>query len=327
MDYCGLCRRSLNGAFSCPGCGTLYKGTSAADRTDHTADSDAGRSSATDPASDSVAEAKATASAPQVSERPAMASPRRGLRHGSPLLWTGAAGLVALCAVVGVLDAQVLGPVGARAAGAQYPGSGDQPDLAASSTDSASVPTPSRTPETATPRSSGSATSPADSASGSARPGASSRADGTPVAVGSTSPQQRSSRPAVPPGPSASFYPDTVTSSAGACLSVGEDTPHGGTSLVLAPCDGSAGQVWHWTAGGGLRSGSGDRCLDVVSGDTAAGTDVQLFTCNGTAAQVWEYSPSRQLFNPHSGRCVDSASLALWDCADKAAQQWNVHID
>ncbi|MGW3633869.1 ricin-type beta-trefoil lectin domain protein [Streptomyces sp. NPDC005122] len=318
-----MCRRSLNGAFSCPGCGTLYKEPSAASRTDHTAPSGAAHSAAADLVSDALSDAKATDSAPAVRERPATAAPRRRLRRGSPLLWIGAAGLVALCTMVGVLTTQALAPVDARGAGAQYPDFGHQPDLA----NSASAPRPTPTRATATPHDSGSATSPADSTSGSARPGLSPHAGGTPAAGGSTSPQQISSRPTVPPSPSASLYPDTVISSAGTCLSVGEDTPHGGTSLMLTPCDGSAGQVWHWTAGGGLRSGSGDWCLDVVSGDTAAGTAVQLFTCNGTAAQVWEYNPDRQLFNPHSGRCVDSARLALWGCADKAAQQWNVHID
>ncbi|MEU3519908.1 ricin-type beta-trefoil lectin domain protein [Streptomyces sp. NPDC006654] len=110
----------------------------------------------------------------------------------------------------------------------------------------------------------------------------------------------------------------------GLCLTPGERTAHGGTSLVLAACSDSSTQRWKRLPDGSLENGAGGQCLDVVDGSLEAGAVVQLFSCNGTAAQQWVPNGEQEIINSASGKCLDSRSMTVMGCTGGASQRWSM---
>jgi hypothetical protein len=126
------------------------------------------------------------------------------------------------------------------------------------------------------------------------------------------------------PTVTASHYPDTVVSSSGLCLTSGQDTAYGGTSVVLAPCTGVAGERWKVSRSGSVFNLAENRCMDVVDGGRDGGSVVQLFTCNSTPAQNWSSNGLQEIINPISGRCLDARDLTIRDCTGAASQRWAI---
>ncbi len=80
----------------------------------------------------------------------------------------------------------------------------------------------------------------------------------------------------------------------GKCLAVGRKAS--GTGLVLATCNGSAGQFWEADGvvrvpGDELINPWSGKCMTDPNGTTVDGTQVRLHVCNRSAAQTWYLPP------------------------------------
>jgi hypothetical protein len=119
-----------------------------------------------------------------------------------------------------------------------------------------------------------------------------------------------------------------VTGLDGLCLGNQNALNTEGNPMVVATCDGDAGQQWSVYSDSTLRTEGG--CLDVVGAGTTSGTDVDWYPCNGTDAQDWTYESNGELVNPNSGLCLDvpggdtSDRLDIETCTDAAYQQWKL---
>jgi hypothetical protein len=129
---------------------------------------------------------------------------------------------------------------------------------------------------------------------------------------------------AAPAGPAVSVVSAARVS--GRCLAVVHD-PAGPTTVVLAACDGSAGQRFTLT-GGHVRFG--DRCLQTVGQVdqvTADGTPVELGPCTGSRDQDWSVDGGA-LVGAASGKCVSApaadgaATLVIEPCDGSPGQTW-----
>lgn len=301
MDYCEPCRRQLNGAISCPGCGAVYRIVVA------TGVNAAGTSA------DSLDQ---TVTVPE--KAPAREMPHRSRRrdeagrHGWWIVW-GVAGLVACVAVAAVVvHRSAHGPskpsgVVATAIGKGLP----------------FVPPPTRLRGTdaraSRPRPTGAATESITHSPAATGQHLSPSAVGTPSGRGPAG--STPSRAGTPPH-NARVYSGTVVSASGRCLVPGRDNSHGGTGLGLAACTSAAGQRWQPEADGSLRNGG--RCLDVINAAVDNDSPVQLFTCNRTPAQKWARDSLGEIVNPQSGRCLDASTMAIMVCTGQANQRWEM---
>ncbi|MFI8008213.1 RICIN domain-containing protein [Streptomyces sp. NPDC086010] len=320
MDYCEACQRQLNGAYNCPGCGTAYRFAAAPGRNRPTGDDDpvvvptveTGR-----PRPSGGEEPDGRPPAPP--GRPATAPSGKRRRA---LLLSAVMVCLMLCAVAVVQTFR--GTPAEHDASTVVdtdPGTGtDVPAGPAvpSSTRKGTAPAPGMT-GTTSPGGTGAPGRPG--AGPPPAPGRSPGDGGEPDGTGGGQPSSPgpTDGTASPPG-----HQNSVVASTGACLTAGEAIGGGGTSVLPAPCDGSAAQTWYLTSDGALRSGAGDWCLDVVDARLDRGAPVQLFACNTTPAQVWVHDASRRLVNPQSGRCLDADGMTLQDCTGGAGQRWRM---
>ncbi|MET8565968.1 ricin-type beta-trefoil lectin domain protein [Streptomyces flaveolus] len=317
MDYCDACRRQLNGAVSCPGCGTVYRLPAPAGRKDHADGAHQPHPSTaleyvfdTGPLPGGRTEVDADAGPPK--------GRRSADRRRGRLLVPGAVAVV-VCVAVGAMVLPGLLSGSSR------------PAAVTGATDTEAAVTTGAVPEPVTP---GTATAgatsgtrpsltsvtvtPALTTGPQGSPDTSGTLAASPSATGSASPR---SSPAPTSGPAGAA---SVVGAGGRCLTAGQDTGYGGTTLLLATCRGTAAQHWRALPDGTLRNGTGDRCLDLLDARTDAGSPVQLFACNTTPAQTWVHNGSQELFNPASGRCLDAAQLSIMDCTGGSGQRWRM---
>ncbi|MCX4581375.1 ricin-type beta-trefoil lectin domain protein [Streptomyces sp. NBC_01571] len=312
MDYCEHCRRRLNGALNCPGCGTILWTPKAPDS------GDLQNKIVTPPGEQDLpplAPCREQAPVPTPAREQHPGATSQKLRR-LPLVLS-AAGLVVsvIMAALTITDPPHRPPASdvVTAVGTDRPGEGLPVVPPPGRPASAGTPTHPARPSTTVTATTTATTAVLPTATTPAKPSATVTA-----ANGSTSP-----RP-TPTHTTAPTYPGSVVSSTGMCLTSGQDTAHGGTSLLLAPCNGTDTQQWQALADGSLRNGSDNRCLDVVNGEAANGSTVQLFTCNTTPAQKWARDALQEIVNPHSGRCLDASTVAITNCTGQANQQWTM---
>jgi hypothetical protein len=99
-----------------------------------------------------------------------------------------------------------------------------------------------------------------------------------------------------------------------------------GTTLDLAPCDGSAGQAWTLPPGP-LAPGEPGRCLTAHHASAAGSPTVSLERCEAIASQAWQLAPGGSIAAAHL--CLDAAPPATPGgpviaaaCRASAAQRW-----
>ena len=116
---------------------------------------------------------------------------------------------------------------------------------------------------------------------------------------------------------------------AGKCLAAKGNATSNGTPVVLATCDGSAGQ--NWTVNGPAIQ-LGGKCLDVTGKGTANGTLVELWTCNSGTNQQWTAGTNSSLVGTGSGKCLDDPGATttdgtqqeIWTCNGHSNQSWTL---
>ncbi len=201
--------------------------------------------------------------------------------------------------------------------GVQVPGF---PSASASGSPS---PSPSATPSASV--------SPDASASPSAAPTSPSAAPPPP----STAPPTTSTSVPQPPPPT--YYgPVLVSVQSGKCLDTPGNQFADGTKEVLATCDGSPGEAWHYDRYGELTQDGGQFCLDDTGWGTQSGTLVQIWTCSGNRQQPnqqWSINQDGTITSQYQnaqGLCLDvnrqgtadGTAIQLWTCNSGANQQW-----
>lgn len=84
----------------------------------------------------------------------------------------------------------------------------------------------------------------------------------------------------------------TPGANAGLCLTAGGTTD--GSPVTVETCNGSAQQVWNFTASAGgatVSTNNGTMCLDVTGGVNSDGTLTQVWTCTtNDVNQNWFYT-------------------------------------
>ena len=91
------------------------------------------------------------------------------------------------------------------------------------------------------------------------------------------------------------------------CVADAGDATANDTKIVLAPCDGSAGQNWTVAADGTI--GINGKCMDIYRDEKTSKAPIELWTCTGGANQQWQAIGST-LVNPASGKCLDDPGSA-----------------
>jgi hypothetical protein len=113
------------------------------------------------------------------------------------------------------------------------------------------------------------------------------------------------------------------------CIADAGDATANDTKIVLAPCDGSAGQNWTVAADGTI--GINGKCMDIYRDEKTSKAPIELWTCTGGANQQWQAIGST-LVNPASGKCLDDprfsaaegTQLEIYTCTGGLNQQWQL---
>jgi hypothetical protein len=113
------------------------------------------------------------------------------------------------------------------------------------------------------------------------------------------------------------------------CIDDAGDATANDTKIVLAPCDGSAGQNWTVAADGTIRING--KCMDIYRDEKTSKAPIELWTCTGGANQQWQAIGST-LVNPASGKCLDDprfsttegTQLEIYTCTGGLNQQWQL---
>jgi hypothetical protein len=146
--------------------------------------------------------------------------------------------------------------------------------------------------------------------------------------------------PQPPPGRPPTFNgPVLVSAQSGKCLDTPGDQFASGTKVVLATCDGSAGEVWNYDRNGELTQDGGQYCLDDTAYGTSNGTLVQIWACSGGRQQPnqqWIMHRNGEITSELQGAtnlCLDVQNMGtadgtpiqLWGCDPNGQpnQDWN----
>jgi serine/threonine-protein kinase len=184
--------------------------------------------------------------------------------------------------------------------------------------------------------------SPDASAGSSSAPasGPTSTSAGQPPAPSTAPPTTSTSVPQPPPGRPPTFNgPVLVSAQSGKCLDTPGDQFASGTKVVLATCDGSAGEVWNYDRNGELTQDGGQYCLDDTAYGTSNGTLVQIWACSGGRQQPnqqWIMHRNGEITSELQGAtnlCLDVQNMGtadgtpiqLWGCDPNGQpnQDWN----
>ncbi len=137
-------------------------------------------------------------------------------------------------------------------------------------------------------------------------------------------------QPAYPPALSASAgtrATTLVSPWAAMCLSMPAKTA--GTTAVIRPCTGAAGQSWTLPAGPVL-SGLPGKCLDDYDNRTASGTKADIWTCDGASRQAWTLSHDGTIrvhgrcLGVSQGKTASGSPVGLYKCDGTGAELWRV---
>lgn len=74
------------------------------------------------------------------------------------------------------------------------------------------------------------------------------------------------------------------------CLDVLSSGTADGTSVIVAPCNGTVAQKWIRQGDGTLKNPNSGKCLQPVNGSTALGAFMEIRTCSTTNIQKWKFA-------------------------------------